>query len=198
MKTAPIGLILAGGHSRRFGTDKALFQPRGQLPQVQQVYQVLAPLVSKVVISANAQNATALSQLFKSMPEVQIIQDRVPYIDQGPLSGIYATAKQNNLWMDILLAATDYRALTTDLLRHLKAQKNVYAQVSGQAHYTVSHFETNATQVHHFLQTGNRRLQDFLKQTCHCQPLILPAHYRSQLQNNNQRSLHDDHKESPS
>lgn len=80
--TRTTGLILAGGRSRRMGTDKAFVRLAGK-PLIRHVIDCLAPQVSQLAISSNA-------------PAQQFSQFGVPVLAdihvgfQGPLAGIHA------------------------------------------------------------------------------------------------------------
>lgn len=78
------GIIVAGGQSRRFGSDKAAAALRGR-PLVQWVRDALAPAVSEMVI------VTAAGQTLPPMhppSPVVVVEDREP--QRGPLAGIAA------------------------------------------------------------------------------------------------------------
>ena len=74
------GVVLAGGRSSRFGTNKALALLEGR-PLIQHATDCLQNLFSLCLVSANQPDAYA----FLGLP---VIRDRHP--DQGPLSGIHA------------------------------------------------------------------------------------------------------------
>lgn len=71
------GLILAGGESRRMGTDKALVTLSGR-PMIEHVIARLGPQVEALAISANGDPA-------RFGPALPVLPDARP---QGPLSGI--------------------------------------------------------------------------------------------------------------
>ncbi len=186
-----VGLILAGGQSRRFGTDKALFQAPGQSAQVVQVAEAMASNVRQIIISANNDNCKALSQLFKHQPHVTIIKDQAPYTGQGPLSGIYAACVHENRPVQFLMAATDYNHLESDLLAKLSTVPNCYATLGDRDHYTIAHFETDLARIKAFMAQDDRHLKNFLINVCHCKPYELSEEYRQQLTNHNERSARD-------
>ena len=72
------GIVLAGGQSRRMGTDKSLLPFHGR-PLIQHVCDQLRLLVSDILIAANSDGRFS----FLSLP---VITDEVP--GQGPLRGI--------------------------------------------------------------------------------------------------------------
>ncbi|MFD1671886.1 molybdenum cofactor guanylyltransferase [Agrilactobacillus yilanensis] len=188
----PIGLILAGGHSRRFGTDKALYRPTPKaLPQVQQMALILAPLVSQIFVSVNHHNQSAITKLFANDNATTVLADQAPFVDQGPLSGIYATCHYLKTTTDFLMVPTDYPKLETATLNQLLKQP-CYPVVDQRSHQTIAHFETNENAVEHYLNTGQRRVRIFLTEACGCQPFVLASNYQPQFTNYNQRSGQND------
>lgn len=80
------GIILAGGRSRRMGTEKALLPLPGhtQTSFVEQLATTLRPLLKEVVLVArDAAHAAAFT-----LPDVCIVTDYTP--DIGPLMGLYS------------------------------------------------------------------------------------------------------------
>ena len=78
------GVIVAGGKSRRFGSDKASATLRGR-PLLQWVRDVLAPVVDEIVIVTAA--GQSLPAMHPAIP-VAAVEDREP--ERGPLGGIAA------------------------------------------------------------------------------------------------------------
>jgi molybdenum cofactor guanylyltransferase len=72
------GVILAGGRSRRMGSNKALL-PFGGRPLIAHALEILRPLFAEVLIVAN-------EPLPYAALGVPVLADRVP--DKGPLGGI--------------------------------------------------------------------------------------------------------------
>lgn len=182
-----IGLVLAGGRSRRFGSDKALFHEPNHPTQVQQMVAVLKPLVQQVFVSTNANNQVAITALFQSDPSVTVLTDIEPFIDQGPLGGLYAVCTYLQQTSEFLMVPTDYPNLETNTLAELLPQP-CYPVVAGQSHQTIAHFQTDQKQVRTFLETGQRRMRLFLENMSHCQALTLAANKAPQFLNHNQRS----------
>ncbi|WP_165981032.1 molybdenum cofactor guanylyltransferase [Macrococcus lamae] len=79
-----IGIILAGGESRRFGSQKAFHKLDGQ-PFYRRIARVMeaSEQFSRIVISSN----TTIADHFEGYP---VIIDHDCYINHGPLAGIYA------------------------------------------------------------------------------------------------------------
>lgn len=101
------GTVLAGGKSRRFGTNKALYLYDGK-SLLQQSLDILRPFCDQLYISAN--NSTAAT--YRDMG-ADIICDLHP--DCGPIGGIEAIV--NVCQTDHLLVLTcDMPLVTTDIL----------------------------------------------------------------------------------
>jgi molybdopterin-guanine dinucleotide biosynthesis protein len=105
----PLGVILAGGASRRFGTPKALALVGGQRI-VDRVLDALAGAVPEVVVSAND------PWLFDDL-DLDVIPDVHSGI--GPLAGIHAALHHavERAWPGALVVACDLPYVTTDVLR---------------------------------------------------------------------------------
>ncbi len=82
MRERVTGVIVAGGLSRRFGSDKAAASLRGR-PLLQWVRDALAPAVDEIVIVTAA--GQALPPMHPALP-VTVVEDREP--ERGPLGGL--------------------------------------------------------------------------------------------------------------
>ncbi len=113
----PLGVILAGGASRRFGTPKALARVGGQRI-VDRVLGALAEAVPEVVVSANE------PWLYEDL-DLDVIPDRHPGI--GPLAGLQAALHHavDRAWPGALVVACDLPYVTTELLRLLVRRASV-------------------------------------------------------------------------
>lgn len=109
------GAVLAGGHSSRFGSNKALFVNDGK-PLIQHALDVLRPLCDSLFISASSDNAQAYSGM-----GANIVCDLHP--DCGPVGGIEALA--DTCHTDRLLVLTcDMPFITTALLSRMTEQED--------------------------------------------------------------------------
>jgi molybdenum cofactor guanylyltransferase len=106
--SAVTGLILAGGQSRRFGSDKALAERDGR-PLVARVYDALAPHCMGVLV---ATGPTLRTYPVPARPVLDVVPDA------GPLAGLAAgLAASRTAWL--LVAACDLAYLTADALTPL-------------------------------------------------------------------------------
>lgn len=78
------GVILAGGRSSRFGSNKALTTFRG-IPLIDRVLNVMAPLFEDLLIVTNTPEEYARLN-------VPLVEDIEPY--QGPLGGVFSALRR--------------------------------------------------------------------------------------------------------
>lgn len=167
-----IGVVLAGGESRRFGQDKALYQlPNQNVNNAQLAVDKLGPLCDRVLVSANVQNEPALIKQFAGSANVQVITDQPPFEKRGPLSGIYAVTCQFDLPVELLILAVDYPYVSVDVLSVLANHVNCYAQTPDADHYTLAHFTTTREVLHDFLMLDDYRLRYFITEVQQCAPI---------------------------
>lgn len=113
-----VGLILAGGRSRRFnGADKAFIKLAGR-PLWQHVLARLAPQVDMVAISSNAAPARFAAD-FPGTAPIPVLPDIITGF-QGPLAGIHAGL---SAWPEsrVVSVAVDLPFVPTDLVARLSA-----------------------------------------------------------------------------
>ena len=102
------GVILAGGRSTRFGSNKALAMVDGK-PLIQQVVDLMSSLFVECLLVTN----TPEQYDFLNIP---MIRDR--YQDMGPLAGIHA-ALQEVYEPRIFVVACDMPNLSPELIQYL-------------------------------------------------------------------------------
>src|SRR5262245_35426130 len=111
MSSPPLyGLILAGGASKRMGTDKALLAYRGQ-PQLERSFQLLNTICEHTYVSVRADQSN--EPMRAKLPQ---IVDTLPAI--GPLAGI-ASALLKHQDVAWLVVACDLPFLSRDAILHL-------------------------------------------------------------------------------
>lgn len=95
------GGILAGGHSSRFGSNKALFSPDGET-LIERAAGLLRPLCRQVLVSASHTNAGAYAFL-----GLDIVEDL--HSDCGPLGGLEAMLNRcTTSWLLVLTCDMPY------------------------------------------------------------------------------------------
>jgi len=101
-----IGIILAGGRSRRFGEDKAFFQINGR-PMVRIVADVLGTVFDQVIVAGGEPNQYA---------EIGLTCFPDPVKEKGALGGIY-NAFVNTSADSIFLCGCDMPLVQADVIR---------------------------------------------------------------------------------
>ncbi|MDR0269304.1 molybdenum cofactor guanylyltransferase [Paenibacillus sp.] len=111
MKAKITGVVLAGGQSRRMGTNKALLAV-GKEKVIETIISAMTESVYDLLIAAGDHTADAYREL-----GLEIACDRFP--GQGPLSGIHAALHAiKTPW--IIVAACDMPFVSPELFRFLK------------------------------------------------------------------------------
>ena len=158
-----IGLLLAGGTSSRFQYgDKALYQ---DFPE--RCFETLSALVDKVFVSAKPSN---LSELQKRLSKASFVLDQAPYINEGPLSALYALSSRCNETCDVLILSVDNPEVSAKSLQLLLAEPKAYVD----DYYTIAHLSFEPAELASFLASGQRRMRSFLR-LLKAQPISFPA-----------------------
>lgn len=152
------GVILAGGASRRMGSNKALLKLHG-IPLIEQVYRILASLFRQVIIVTNSPGIYA----FLPCPTVPDI-----YPDAGAIAGLHA-GMAASATERIFVAACDMPFLNPELIRMLCAydpQAQAVVPMNGEgffeplhAVYAVSALDT----ARDLIEKGDRSILVLLK-----------------------------------
>jgi molybdenum cofactor guanylyltransferase len=113
-----VGVIVSGGRSRRFGSEKALAQLDGR-PLIAHCYDVLASACAAVAVNAPVESATAA---WARGLALAVIPD-LPGMPQGPLTGLGVGLEWAAARGASLLATTpcDTPWLPSDLVERLVA-----------------------------------------------------------------------------
>lgn len=141
MQSEPVtGIILAGGKSSRFGTNKAMFHYKGK-PMVELAIEVLRPICSDLLISTNQPDHYSFTRLM-CVPDT--------YPDCGPLGGIHACLLQSDNIHNLIIAC-DLPELEPRLYQVLLQHRSGY-QVVIPVHHgikepTASYFNKNTAPV---------------------------------------------------
>ncbi len=115
-----IGLVLAGGKSRRMGQDKAaLIHPDGR-PLAFRTVEILAAVCPKVVISLRHDQEAP--PMIEESPQLTLIRDPEG-ISEGPFTGMLS-AMRSAPDADWLVLACDLPRLDVETLRHLVSSRN--------------------------------------------------------------------------
>ncbi len=155
-------LVLAGGQSRRFGSDKAHALIDGR-PMAMRVFDMLNACFSTVLISTGHADRTF------DIP-AKHIADCIP--DAGPLGGIHAGLNeiQSTDAMQLFVAAVDLPFITTEAVQQLlQAADDTTDVVMGtdgmqpQPLFGCYHRKL-LNPLHRFLANDDRAVRNFLKQ----------------------------------
>jgi molybdopterin-guanine dinucleotide biosynthesis protein A len=149
--------ILAGGESRRMGTDKALLQVGGQ-SLIERVIEVASPIADECMVIANS--SAPFSHL-----HLPVHPDKAPGL--GPLAGLQA-ALANARNDTVLLLACDLPFLTRDFLLYAVAsigqcQAAIPRDRGGRLQPVCAAYATSCvTFVERALAGGRRSMGDFV------------------------------------
>ena len=106
------GIVLAGGRSRRMGTDKSLMKLNGK-SLIEYSIDALKPLCNNVVISSN--------NFIYNFTGCEVWPDELP--DQAPIIGIYSCIKRSETNINIILSC-DMPLMSTSFLEYLLANSD--------------------------------------------------------------------------
>ena len=153
------GAVLAGGQSRRMGTNKALMEVDGK-PMIRLIADSLKEVCNDVMIVGGNKDAYATFG-FPWYP------DDVP--DRGPLGGIYTALTRAGT--DVLIAACDLPNVNSHLLRFLlsrynsrESQTTILCSGSVIQPLLGVYHPTCLPILHRFLKSGGRKVLEFLDQ----------------------------------
>lgn len=127
-----IGVLLAGGHSKRFGSPK-MFAERNGVAFFRYSLRALAPFVAKTCIVALTSDHKAFLHLDQN---VTIIRDLEAFQSQGPLAGILsAMVSETADWYLVVPADTPFieKSILKELLDNRETGKQaIIPNVNGQ------------------------------------------------------------------
>lgn len=157
-KKSVIGILLAGGQSKRFGTPK-MFAPLKDRPFYEYVYETMSPYVDDIVIVTR-------KELMNQFPRTMTtITDAQPFVGMGPLAGIYSAMTYRQAKKYVVLPC-DMPLLNgkivEELLRACRESLTVVA-VEERLQPLVSLWSYSLkVKIYESLMSGNRRMKDFI------------------------------------
>jgi molybdopterin-guanine dinucleotide biosynthesis protein A len=141
-KPVTIGLILAGGRSRRMGGGDKFLLPLGHENLLERTRRRLAPQVDRVIVSVNGNAASVAGTRLESVEDLPGLADR------GPLGGVVAglrwAAGEAGAESDMLSVPADTPFLPLDLSERLRAARQAtgaeiaVAASVGHVHFAVA------------------------------------------------------------
>jgi molybdopterin-guanine dinucleotide biosynthesis protein A len=108
------GIVLAGGRSRRMGTDKSMMMLNGK-SLIEYSINALRPLCNNIVISSNRN--------IYDFTGCEVWPDELP--DQAPIIGIYSCLKRSSTEYNIILSC-DMPLISTTMLEYLLLHSENY------------------------------------------------------------------------
>lgn len=153
--TEIVGVVLAGGQSKRMGVKKALL-PINNLPMIQIVAGVLQDVFDRVIVVADSESDFQ----FLGLP---VFPDR--WKNSGPLGGIHAAF--SHLEAEALfVSACDTPFITQALIEYLLRQKSYpvcVASLHGRVHPLPGLYRKEILpELERSLASGERKLVEFL------------------------------------
>ncbi|WP_334018403.1 molybdenum cofactor guanylyltransferase [Alteromonas sp. S015] len=158
VNTTLIGLVLAGGQSRRMGQDKALMRYHGR---------TLIDNASSLLQAANC------DEVLVSRNAPGFLNDKI--VDAGPLSGVHAAVEvlsksdiHNDNHCELLVLPVDMPQMAPELLRNLvslgrEAKRACYVENRFLPFYLPVTQNTKAILTHYLVEQGKRRVVGFLE-----------------------------------
>lgn len=157
------GLILAGGKSTRYKSDKALahFNTR-ILTNVEYTAKELLPFVNECYVSTNKENNRKIRQLFFDVAHLSVIQDQAPFIEKGPIGALWSYFKlTGKKHADLIVLATDYKNINPTVLELIN-DTNAYIKCGDEPLYTFCHIKLTFADLQHQLRNRRTRWRDVL------------------------------------
>ena len=153
------GIILAGGKSKRMGTDKGLIPFRGR-SLIRYAEEVLTNVCGQIIISSNSENYTFLNY--------PVVPDEIA--NSGPMGGIYSALKHSKTEINLVLSC-DMPFISMALLTHLISLANEYDIVvpwHGEKHFepmAAIYNKKNLPTLYQYIKEGNFRIPDVFEVT---------------------------------
>lgn len=154
-------LILAGGRSSRFRSDKALAHFNDlSIPNVKYTADLTLPYVDHCYVSTNSNNHHFISNLFDNS-KITVIQDQEPLIDCGPISALWSYFQQSDKTIaDLIVIATDYR-IDQSAVEFLSEDFG-YIKIKRLPYYTCCHLKIKIDLLRQQMNDQNYRWRSLL------------------------------------
>ncbi|MFK2826931.1 molybdenum cofactor guanylyltransferase [Bacillus sp. B190/17] len=158
-----LGVVLAGGESRRFGEPKAFVRYEGHYFYEYSI-RALVPFTDEVVIISHP----SLTNQFSRQSAVQVMEDAAPYCGKGPLAGLYSVMKKFKANWYIVLPC-DMPLVNKEVTGRLAAAADqaydaVIPNIAGRMQPLVGVYHQRVFSiVTKQLSDGNYRMLDFLQ-----------------------------------
>lgn len=161
-----VGVILAGGQSRRFGSAKA-FATRNEIPFYQYSIDALTPFCSSILVVTQPQWRSRFQTREQSL-HINIIEDHPDFKGDGPLAGIYSAMERlEGEWY--MVVPIDVPFIRSSVFQCLKEEVDLQTQgivpvVAGKIQPLIAMYHHSAKgKMLAALSLGQRSLQNFLK-----------------------------------
>lgn len=151
------GVILAGGRSSRFGSNKAYAHFAG-VPLIVRTYETIRPLFSEIFLVTNTPDD------YQQHP-ASVLQDDTPYL--GPLGGIVTALRRTELER-IFVLACDMPLLDVETIHQVIAASSGHEAAiprhEGRAAYLLAVYARSLLgPMEDYLQAGKRSMESFCK-----------------------------------
>jgi molybdopterin-guanine dinucleotide biosynthesis protein A len=158
-----VGVVLAGGESRRFGSPKA-FAKRGEMYFFQIVVEALRPSVQDIYIVSHP----FLVSRFQQMTDEKVMIDDEAYRGQGPLAGIYTVMKKTKAeWLFILPCDMPYMSASTvaNMVQYVDDKFDIIVSAHfGRIQPLVGIYHRRTLErIERLLKAGNNRMMSLLE-----------------------------------
>lgn len=154
------GIVLAGGMSRRMGTDKSLMLLHGK-PIISHVIEAIKPLCSKIVISSNKQAY--------DFTGCEVWPDLYPV--QAPMVGVYSCLKRSTTDLNIVVSC-DVPFVKASLFLHLLSNMGNSDIIVPMHHDYMEplcaiYKNKVVSELQQYIDRQNYRLFEFIEQASH-------------------------------
>ena len=162
------GIVLAGGRSRRMGTDKSMMMLNGK-SLIEYSIDALKPLCHNVVISSN--------NFIYDFTGCEVWPDELP--DKAPMVGIYSCLKRSKTDINIILSC-DMPLISTSMLEYLLANSvnhDITVPIHGDSFIEPLcgiYKQSSIAILKKFIDKGNFRLNECIRAASHQLVIVDP------------------------